>query len=700
MTMTTRQLSALTAFCIVISAVLISTTSDVRAQGIELLLKEQIPVPQPRPTFSQTAVLKPEPSGTLRLNREPTSISAIKGTLEQGLNAVSTGDGNRALAIRAGLKAGSLDRKIPAWAVALSGNSAIASSDIANIATDLSAWPGQKVMRSNVEKSLARENLSPNEVVSVFASSPPKSVEGATTLAKAYLALGNSRKANRSIAPFWRAERLDRKTEAYVLDNAGRALTRDDHRVRMHTLFYNDRITAAQRVQSKAEQVSLAKARAASIRKSSNASKLIKAVAPSSRRDPAYLFTRIEHARRSEQFQSAADLLLTAPSNEDALIDSGEWWVERRIVSRKMLEFRKPKLAYKLAADHASTEPRDIIEAEFHSGWYALRFLNDRVTARRHFARILQIAEKPLSRSRGHYWLARASQGNEARKHYRDAARHVGTFYGQLAAAELNTRRLSVRKPTPTPADRTRFKSRELVRAIVRLEGTDHAWRAKSIYRHLARTQNSPGEIALVAARAERRNDHTLSLQIGKIAFSRGFDVVTLSWPLGAIPKSASIGNTGRALAYAIARQESAFNKAAVSPANARGLLQLLPGTAKGVAKRNSLPYSFKRLTSDAAYNATLGAAYLSEQLEDFGNSYILTFAAYNAGPGRVDEWIGRFGDPRGRKLYDVIDWIEQIPFTETRHYVQRVMENYQMYKARIGGSGLTIEQDLVQGRR
>ena len=192
--------------------------------------------------------------------------------------------------------------------------------------------------------------------------------------------------------------------------------------------------------------------------------------------------------------------------------------------------------------------------------------------------------------------------------------------------------------------------------------------------------------------------NHQLSLQIGKIAFNRGIDVAALAFPVGVIPGDANIAGSGKALAYAIARQESAFNPAAVSPANARGLLQLLPGTAQGVAKRYGLAYSRDRLTSDAAYNATLGAHYLGEQIAEFGGSYILTFIAYNAGPRRVPQWIDRFGDPRGKPIDEVVDWVEMIPFTETRNYVQRVMENYQVYKTRLGQKADIVE-DLRLGR-
>jgi soluble lytic murein transglycosylase len=231
------------------------------------------------------------------------------------------------------------------------------------------------------------------------------------------------------------------------------------------------------------------------------------------------------------------------------------------------------------------------------------------------------------------------------------------------------------------------------------LESAGHQSRANSLYRAMAEELTSPGELAILANMAESRGDHTLSLRVGKWAHWRGLDVAALAYPLGAIPTSANISASGKALAYSIARQESEFNKAAVSPADARGLLQLLPGTARGVAGRYGLSYSPARLVEDAGYNATLGAHYLGEQIRDFGGSYVMTFIAYNAGPRRVPQWIERYGDPRGKSIEEIVDWIERIPFPETRNYVQRVMENYQVYKARLGAPG-DIEADLRFGRR
>ncbi len=675
---------------------------SVNALDIGLLINNNnVPVPTVRPDAIHTGSIQAKPLNVGLVNSgNKNNATPIKGSLKQGLEALRKSDIRRALNIRAGMPAGSLDRKLLAWSIALSGKSGIKSGEISGIAKDLSRWPGQKTMSRNAERALSREGLSASQIIRIFGPSKPTTIDGAILLSRAYLQSGQTSNANRTIAPFWRNERLNKKTEAEVLSKVGSALSQADHRFRMHKLLYNDRVKAAERIANKTGQFSLAKARGAVVRKQANAGRMLEAVAASSKRDAAYLFGRIEYARRLGKYTKAANLLLQAPRDQNLLVDPDEWWVERRIVSREMLELGKPSLAYRIASQHSAKSATDIIDAEFHSGWYALRFLNDAKTARRHFSKLLQHATRPISQSRGHYWMARASSGDSALSHYRKAAQHAGTFYGQLAARKLGVKKLNIKRAKPSKADRSNYQSRELVRAIKRLEAIGSGWRADGLYRHLALTLNSPGEIAILAADAERKGDYSLSLQVGKLAHGRGFKVDTLSWPLGAIPNSAKIGNTGRALSYSIARQESAFNKKAVSPANARGLLQLLPGTAKAVARKKGLKYSYKRLTSDAGYNATLGASYLSEQLSKFDNSYILTFAGYNAGPRRVEEWIERFGDPRGKSLNYVVDWVEKIPYKETRSYIQRILENYQVYKTRIAGASLNIERDLTRGRR
>jgi len=434
---------------------------------------------------------------------------------------------------------------------------------------------------------------------------------------------------------------------------------------------------------------------------SPKAAALIKAIDPKWQNDPGALFARIVYQQKQDNYTAAAALLAKRPQDEMSLVVPSQWWDEQRIVSRGLLDQGKFKEAYKVVADHAAVEPTDVAEAEFHAGWYALRGLQDGALATKHFQSILKASSKPITASRAFYWLGRAAEqsgSGKAKDYYSKAAAWPSTFYGQLATNKLGLPLPKVTYPTPSDADRADYKTRESVLAIGRLKAAGDGWRADNLYRGLAEQLNSPGELALLAASAEKSGNHQLSLQIGKTAYARGINVAALAFPMGVIPDNANISASGKALAYAIARQESAFNPAAVSSANARGLLQLLPGTAKNVAKSMGIAYSKERLTTDPGYNAALGSHYLGQQISDFGGSYILTFIAYNAGPKRVPEWIKRYGDPRGKSLDDIVDWVERIPFSETRNYVQRVTENYQVYKARLGQTA-DIAHDLKFGR-
>ncbi|MCG6856753.1 MAG: lytic transglycosylase domain-containing protein [Salaquimonas sp.] len=714
-----RRIAALRLVAGLAGASLCALAGAASAEPFKLPASGDIPVPTPRPPYSAnpipftastdsqtvssvsaiTRLLAQEPvvpvAGTQQLK-----VTPISGNLKSGLDALEAKDVGKALAIRAGMRPGSLERKVLAWAIALSGRPGIPSSEIAAIANDLPDWPGQRAMRIYSERALANEDPSARTVAAAFHGRKPESVEGAILLAKAQLALGNRKAANAAIAPFWREDVMSDAREKMILKEAGKALTRDDHRVRMAMLFYRERVKDGLALAKLSGEPHLAKAWGAVIRNDKKAAKLLAAVPAAERKDPAYVFAEMKYYRRAGDYKKAARLIAKAPRDPAKLVDADEWWVERRIMARGLIDQGDARTAYKVAANHAAESSSAQAEAEFHAGWIALRFLDNPKLAAKHFERILAVSSTPISQARGHYWLGRSLNGAARIEHYRAAAHHSGTYYGQLAAQALGMHTLPVSSPNPGAEARARFDSNELVHAIKALEAADYEWRADIIYRELAERLNDPDELALLAWRAEKRGDDTLALQVGKIAHRRGLEVDTVSWPIGAIPAKARIGDTGRALAYAIARQESAFNVSAVSPANAKGLLQLLPGTAKLMAKKTGLKYSSRKLVTDPAYNATLGSAYLSEQLDNFGNSYILTFAGYNAGPGRVKEWIETYGDPRGKPIDEVVDWVERIPFTETRNYVQRVMENYQVYKARIAKSKLDIVGDLRYGRR
>ncbi len=620
--------------------------------------------------------------------------------LEAGLDAVSANDMSSARADRDALPRGSLDRQILAWSIALSGSDQLSSAELTQAARELAGWPGLDAIRRNAERALAAENPPPAAVVQAFGASAPQTVDGTILLARADVALGRTEAARAILVPFWRSERLQAQDEEAVIREFGALIPAADHRYRMERMLYVDRVSSAERVAALADADALEKAWGAVIRDQNDAGKLLDAV-PRSQRGAGYLFAMTQYLRHAEKFKQAEHVMLQAPREAASLIDPDAWWVERRVLSRELLDIGDVKGAYRLVAAHSDAASATAqADAEFHAGWYALRGLNDPRTAASHFAEIAKLADGPITLSRAYYWLGRAAEAGgpgNAKAYYAEAAQYGTTFYGQLAAARLGRDVIAAPYPEPTEVDRTRFVTRPAVRAIKRLQAAGHEDDAGMLYRDLASELTSPGELALLAVMAESQNDHYTALRVGKIAAGRGIDIGALSHPIGVIPSSADISGAGKALAYAVARQESEFNVGAVSGAGARGLLQLLPGTARAVAKRNGLEYSKARLTTDAGYNATLGAAFLKEQLDRFGGSYILTFIAYNAGPRRASEWMDRYGDPRGKDIDAVVDWIERIPYTETRSYVERVMENYQVYKMRLSGH-FDIVGDLTAG--
>lgn len=664
------------------------------------------PLAKPRPIDGIASAIAGETAASappVRLASITDDRPAPRGdvaALKSALDTVSSGDVAAARKIAKKLSEHSLDRRLVEWSIGLRGGDEVTSREIAATAGKLDGWPSLSALRANSEKALLRDKLDARIVIGAFGGTTPTTAEGAIALARAMVATGNRKAAGTMLATFWRTTKLDGEDEVAIIREFGKLIPSGAHRYRMERMLYEDRVSSAQRVAKLAGAKELCDAWAAVIRRNGNAGKLLNKV-PQVQQSAGYLFALARHLRRQERFTEAAKVMAKAPSDHSRLIDADEWWVERRVLSRELVDVGETKLAYQVAAGHSATSRTKIADAEFHAGWYALRALRDAKTAALHFSRIAEVSTGPISQARAYYWLGRAAEAGgpgDAKALFAKAARHGMSFYGQLAAARLGRRTLDLPYPKPTANDRATFKRREGVHAIDRLEAAGHGWRADAFYRALARELDSPGELALLAVKAERRGDHRLALQVGKIGSARGIDIGALAHPLGAIPSSARMPGAGRALAYAIARQESEFDTGAVSRAGARGLLQLMPNTARSVAKKAGIAFSKQKLTSDAGYNATLGSAYLDEQLGRFDGSLVLTFAGYNAGPRRAAEWIERYGDPQRMSTDEIVDWIERIPYAETRNYVQRVMENFQVYSMRISGR-FDIVGDLKRGR-
>jgi soluble lytic murein transglycosylase len=497
---------------------------------------------------------------------------------------------------------------------------------------------------------------------------------------------------------------MSEDTENTALDLFGALLTPGDQKARMDLMAYGTEqeaaaLRAAKRLGS--GEVALVKARIASNRKASNARALLEAVPGELRSDPGYIFSKIQLLRREEKFPEAAQLMLNAPKDPNRLYNLDEWWVERRLLARKMLDVGEHRNAYLIARD-AALPARDIYktEQEFTAGWIALRFLNDPATAAQHFARIGVGSVNPTTLARAGYWQGRAAEAaghtQEARTAYSAAAEQSTSYYGQLARAKLGLPQIDL-NDVPTARGRS-IERLEVVRAVALLYALDEREIAIPIFGDMGEN-GDPDVLVGLGELAGRNSDARAMLLAGKAALNRGLPFDFYAYPVNGIPPFKSIGpDVEQSIVFAIARQESAFNPAVVSPAQAYGLMQVTPDAGRYVCKKYGASFDLGRLKNDPVYNAALGAAELGGLIEDYRGSYIMTFAAYNAGRGSVKKWIDRYGDPRDPKV-DAVDWVEQIPFSETRNYVMRIMENLQVYRARFGGgTRLQIEADLHRG--
>jgi soluble lytic murein transglycosylase len=594
-------------------------------------------------------------------------------------------------------------RKLAEWIVLRSDdNGASVERYRAFIAANPS-WPSQTFLRRRGEAALWDDHRDEATVWAWFENESPVSAKGRFALARAMLARGDRANAERLVREAWRNDVMSEDTENAALDQFGALLTPGDQKARMDLLLYGSEQEAALRAAKRlgSDEVALARARIATYRKAPNTRALLEAVPRELHGDPGYIFSKIQLLRREEKFAEAAQLMLSAPKNPDRLYNVDEWWVERRLLSRKMLDVGENRTAYLIARD-AALPARDIYktEQEFTAGWIALRFLTDPATAAQHFARIGVGSVNPTALARAGYWQGRAAEAagrsQEARAAYTAASEHSTSYYGQLARAKLGLPQIEL---NGAPAARGRGIERlEVVRAVQLLYALDEREIAIPIFADMGEN-GDPDALVGLGELASRNGDARGMLLVGKAALNRGLPFDFYAYPVTGIPPFKSIGpEVEQSIVFAIARQESAFNPRDVSAAQAYGLMQVTPDAGRYVCKKYGAGFDLGRLKNDPVYNAALGAAELGGLIEDYRGSYIMTFAAYNAGRGSVKKWIDRYGDPRNPKV-DAVDWVEQIPFAETRNYVQRVMENLQVYRARFGGgTRLQIEADLHRG--
>jgi soluble lytic murein transglycosylase len=526
----------------------------------------------------------------------------------------------------------------------------------------------------------------------------PNLVDAQIELADAYVKDGQIARAGRIIKDVWVNNFLDAATEKDLYQRYRGQLTNAEHWARANRLLMHDRARAVERIfgEFSPAQQSLLKAVIAVARKDNKSQTLLDRV------DPQYRNHNLFHWANAEWAQlRGSDAGAVAHLNRAAgeLPESHLWWYKRRYLARELLESGDKKNAYLAAAGYTNGPEGRVVDAQFHAGWIALRFLGDAATASKHFEKMASLSTLPSSISESNYWWGRAfeamGQIENARVKYQRAAKHDDYYYGQLASHKLNVQQLRL-SPLPAWQDaEAGFNRRELVQAIRLFEGNKTYGLARPLIRRLIYQVKAPGEMLLTARLAQDIEAHDLAILMASISSNRGVDLDLFEFPKDGLPKN-QLASIDAAAVYAVARQESRFDRTAQSHSGALGLMQLMPGTAKETAGKLGLSYSKSRLTSDPSYNALLGSTYLKAQLERYDGSLVLAAAAYNAGAGNVNKWLKRFGDPRSGKI-DVVDWIELIPFTETRGYVQKVLANYQVYRVRLGDSRLRLANYLMK---
>lgn len=562
-------------------------------------------------------------------------------------------------------------------------------------------YPATTRFRRRAEEALIAEKKDPAIVRAFFHGQQPVSPAGRIALALALKKEGKAEEATALIRQSWRKDPFGQSLEKIVLGAFEAVLTKDDHRLRTERFLFRENGEAALRNAARvsADYVVLAKARLASAKARRPISdKLIAAVPASLRGDVSFAFLQAQQARRGDKLDDAVKALTAIPRDPALLGDGDGWWEERRIIARKLLDAGQPQKAYEVSSNHGAEDAAERIEAEWHAGFIALRFLKKPDVALKHFDAAAGIAETPISIARAAYWQGRAyedlGKAEEAKAAFGKAAEQPVAYYGQLARAKLGLSGLPLRRTVAAGLDT--LPGHRAVRLLYRIGERDLA---TLMLNDLAQRLHTTETLEAIAAIARRETDARAQVGIGKAALQRGFPLDMTAYPVSGIPDFDVLGDPmERAIVHAIARQESAFDPTAMSGAGARGLMQMMPATARETARRAGLPFDWEKLGQDPLYAARMGAAHLNDLLREWRGSYILTFAAYNAGSPNVKKWIAAYGDPRDPEV-DAVDWVERIPFSETRNYVQRVMENLQVYRERLNQrTAYLIDYDLKRG--
>ncbi len=561
-------------------------------------------------------------------------------------------------------------------------------------------YPRIDRLRYLAEHKLSTANVSPKKIITWFGDNEPLSGYGKMLLGESHLLIGDKSKGTNLIKEGWITAKLSKNDLKFFRKKFKKNLNADDYIKRADYLAWNGKHWDLKRLTRylPKDYELLYTARQILISKGYGVDQAIKNVPKKFKNDAGLNYDRLKWRRKKGRVDSSTEILLKIRNDKDYLVMPEKWWKEREIISRALIYKKKYEIAYKISSNHGMIEGSDFAAAEWMSGWIALSFLNDPLTAKNHFKNFYDNVNYPISTSRGAYWLANAYEKlgdkEQSNKWYLEASKYLTTYYGQLAFLKINPNgKFELNKDMEVDKKyRLIFFNKELVKITYLLHELNKDKYTKFIIRHLANDDISKGSEILAAELATNINRYDFAIQVSKIASYQKRFHNKFNYPIISTPKSIN----GRkipdsALILSIIRQESEFDLEANSHAGAKGLMQLMPYTAKLVSKQAKLPYSKSRLTTDPEYNINLGSHYIAGLILQYDGAYPFAVAAYNAGPNRVKYWKKINKNPQ-KKQINYVDWVELIKFRETRNYVQRVMENYNVYRYILAQQPVTMK--------
>ncbi|HEY8617651.1 lytic transglycosylase domain-containing protein [Phenylobacterium sp.] len=674
-----------------LSSVVLLAGTLARAQSTDPvgdLLLQQAPAEAPAPVTQHQTVRRP---------LSDADAANFRRAVDSARRADVTGARTAMAAIQNGVA-----KKAALWALVDANATSVSFFEADNARRELAGWPRETRRLQAAERLIETSGKSTHQVVEWFGGREPTTAEGAMALASAWRVQGKTAEAQALIRRWWRDKSFEADAQRSMLARFGDLLTIDDHVRRADILLYGPQGPATREIVAllPADQQQAAMARIALRSGAGNATDLVNALPPHLATSPGVAVERASFLRRGGLDTLAAQHLVNFPREVVTDEQADKVWDERRRLVLTALRNGDANAAYAAVANSGLTSGSDATDAEFYAGWIALSKLKDPDRAARHFAAIERIGASPITRGRAFYWLGRAAEAKgdhaAAQEHYAQGAQYYTTFYGQLAGEKLGQQLVLPKDPTLTSAHRARFEGRDTVQAMRLFYDQGYRDLFRTFALSLDDTLPTLEDQALLVDLVRGYGDQDTSMKVVRGAAQRGMILADRGYPFRTPPQVANAPEP--ALVLGITRQESGFDPLVRSGVGARGMMQLMPATAQIVARRMGVSYS-PGMLDEPEYNMRLGSSFLGQLIGQFSGSYIMATAGYNAGPGRPTQWTAFCGDPRGG-TGDPLDFIECIPFSETRNYVMRVLEGMQVYRAKLHGGAvpITLSNDLRRG--